>query len=164
MTNNDLAPKTLSLTYLILRYSTVMFLVGLLLVAVDFALQYFFQYQSSAGLGIVAAIVPALDAGQVFARRMGRVPNKGEAWRLSVILLVVNIAFGALLLLALTLIPDPEGHLREVFATLITPLGLGVLGVMLLIYLLATRYFFGSGAKGEIKRQVRMAAKQEKQE
>lgn len=161
MAPDQIADRTLNLRYLILRYIVVMVLTGLFLAVVDFALHYFWQFQGGAGVGIVGAIVPAMDAGQVFARRMGRVPAKGEAWRLSAILMAVNVAFSGVIVLALVIGTGIAGQLGDVMNVIFTPVGLGLLVFMLVIYLFATRFFLGSGAKNEIKRQTRIAKKQE---
>ncbi|MGJ5621622.1 ABZJ_00895 family protein [Sulfitobacter sp. MF3-043] len=161
MAPDQIDGRTLNLQYLILRYIVVMVLTGLFLAVVDFALHYFWQFQGGAGVGIVAAIVPAMDAGHVYARRMRRVPAKGEAWRLSAILLAVNMVFSGIIVLALAIGTGIAGQLGDVMNAIMTPLGLGLLGFFLVIYLLATRFFLGSGAKNEIKRQMRIARKQE---
>lgn len=161
MANPEPEMKPLSLRYLVARYTVVMVLVGIVLAIVDFLLQYFFQFQSGAGVGIVAVIVPAMDAGQVFARRMARLPDSAEAWRLSAIMLAVNVAFGAVIVVLLTLILGWDSQMATAFSAIITPLGLGLMAGMLGIFYLATRFFFGSGAKNEMKRRARVSKKQE---
>jgi hypothetical protein len=54
-----------------------------------------------------------------------------------------------------------DGQMSQIFGFVLAPLGLGMMAILLAIYLLATRFFFGSGAKNEIKRQARVAKKQE---
>ncbi len=101
------------------------------------------------GLGIVSIIVPAMDAGQNYARKTGSALSKGQMWR---------IAFGGFLINVLVSLP-----LVAIIASItgldLTPifevLGIGALVgigmVFAIFYILIARFFIGLGQRQALK-------------
>lgn len=146
-------------TYLFKRYILVAGLTMILFGALSYGLEAFAGVRLGSALGIITAIVPALDAGQSYARRWEKHPSNAYAWKLSAAFVVLNLAVGAILMLALFAYFGELNALGDVLAQIATPLFATIMVGVLIVYLGASRYFFGFGAKTYLKAAARAHAK-----
>jgi len=138
-------------TQILTRFAVVTLIVFAAVMVISALLQVVFQYEASSGLGIVTIIVPAMEAGQTYARRTGQGLEGGRMWRLAVLFGLVGLvlssalAFGAAALMG-------SGQMAQVLAQV----DLGLMAVMtvivLAIYILAARFFLGFGQRLELNR------------
>lgn len=149
---------SLPLGRMILRYLGVTVLTAVGVAAVYYALGALFALRPSTGGGIAVAIVPAMDAGTTFARRTNRLPGKAEAWKLSCVLFATHVVFGGAVVAALAAATGGTG-IAPAIALLQNAGGIGALALIAVVYFLATRFFFGAGAKSEQRRAARVADK-----
>ena len=137
------------------RYAVVCLLTIVAVMVIAVLLDMLAGIDMGAGGGIVSVIVPAMEAGQTFARRTGTAPEKPRMWRLALLFTLINFAIGLVLLVVLSAIV-PMG-LAEAFAV-IGPVGfLLILVIFLGLYTLAGRFFLGFGARNELKRQEKLS-------
>lgn len=90
--------------------------------------------------GIVASMVAALAAGQIFYSRNGRRPDNAEAWMHAAAFTLIQVL--ASLPLAYYLLRD---MIDDILAA--PTIFLGVMAVFTLVIFLVSRLFFGMGAK-----------------
>jgi hypothetical protein len=142
---------------LILRYLAVMLLCIVFLIVVDLLVLHYFGVETSNGTTILTTIVPAMDAGQVFARRTGRAPTTSESWRITVALWFSAFVASFALAGALVFATGVE------IAPLVDVLGLRMIVTVVVLVgvllLLLTRWFFGIGARGILRRQQKVAVR-----
>ncbi len=134
-------------TYLLKRYALVagLTMVGLGLLSV--VLSMMAGVELGGALGIVSAIGPALGAGQTYGQRWEKRPDSGYAWKLSVAFVVLNFVVSIVLVVILTAATSELSLLGTIIAG-VGPLIFGaIMLVIFAVYLCATRYFFGYGAK-----------------
>jgi len=113
-----------------------------------------FGYDAGAGVGIVSVIVPSLDAGSNYAKKVGKALAKGRMWRLSGIFILINAGLGVLITVALVAFAGIS--VTELLAALDATTVLYVLAFVLALYWLVGRLFLGFGAKKELKRQEKL--------
>ncbi|PTX55717.1 hypothetical protein C8N43_0359 [Litoreibacter ponti] len=144
---------------LLKRYAIVaaITLVALLILAI--VLESYFGLEIGSGGSIVGALVPALDAGQNYARQTKSKPESGYMWKMAALFVPINAAIGAVLFLLIAAVFGGLGDIAAVFAELGFGITLVIVAVMFVIYWLAGRFFMGFGAKNELKLQEKLAAK-----
>ncbi|WP_394197987.1 ABZJ_00895 family protein [Litoreibacter albidus] len=148
-------------TYLMKRYAVVTLLTMIAVMIIGYLVEMFFNHDIGSVGGMIAVFVPAMDAGQTYVRRGHGKPANGFAWKMSVIFLIVNGAIGLVFMAALMLILGGGGELFGI----LSGLGVAVLSIITAVVfigmLLATRFFFGFGAKNELKMQEKRAAEKQ---
>ncbi len=136
------------------RFSVACLLTMLAVMALSVLLEAFAELDVGAGVGIVTILVPAMDAGQTFARRTGGLLDKPRMWRLAFLFTLINLAFGIIIMLA-TMLVAPMALMP-----ILSSVGLaGLLVVTLIIggiYMLAARFFVAFGQRTELKRQEKL--------
>jgi len=142
---------------LILRYLMVMMACIVALIAMDLIAFHLFGYDLGSGTTILTTIVPAMDAGQRFARETMRGPEPGESWRISRVLWLCGMGLSGFLAAAIIALAGVD--LSPLFEVVGVRLIVMIFGVAALFTLLLTRWFFAIGARGEIKRQQKTAAR-----
>ncbi|MEM9584001.1 MAG: ABZJ_00895 family protein [Pseudomonadota bacterium] len=138
-------------TYLLKRYLCVAILTMIGLAALRLALELVVDVQIGSALGIVTAIVPALDAGQTYGRRWEKRPENLYAWRMAAAFVALNFAAGLVLVLLTLSVTGGLGAFFDIVVSLGSLAMLGIMLVIFAIYLAASRYFFGYGAKLALK-------------
>lgn len=83
---------SLTLSYFVTRYLLVFLATALAMFTLDVAVTLLTDAHISGATSLVATVVPALDAGLIFQRRMGRTHSNLEAWQLSGLFMAVNVA------------------------------------------------------------------------
>ncbi|MDA8747155.1 ABZJ_00895 family protein [Litoreibacter sp.] len=146
-------------TYLLKRYIVVAMLSMILISAISYGLETFTGVKLGSTIGIVAAIVPAMDAGQTYAKRWEKRPPNAYAWKLSAAFTVLNLLVGIVLMISLFAYFGTVKDLSDLIGQLATPLSGVIMVVILIVYWLASRYFFGFSAKNYLKAVARLAAK-----
>jgi len=129
--------------YLIIRFAVVYLLAMGLVAVIVLLLQRFISLNAGSGLGVVAVLAAAMDAGQTYAKRNKALPQSRYAWKMSVVFTVVTIVLSFALALMLPEIRIMINEMGGVFA--------GIAVVFAAIYFLAIRFFFMSGAKNTMK-------------
>ncbi len=140
-------------TYLLKRYIMVAALTMVALAVLTVAMQAFVGVQIGGATGIVAAIVPAIDAGQTFAKRWEKRPENGYAWKLAAAFVMLNFAVGLVFLVVASAVLGDIAMLQSVIVRLGVPFILLILLAVFLVYWCASRYFFGFGAKQQVRAQ-----------
>lgn len=147
--------------YLLKRYAVVSLITMLAVLVLAYLLETFAGFDIGSGGSIATALVPAMDAGQTYARRLKEMPASRFAWKLSAVFVVINAALG----MAFSLIfAVAFGGLADVSELLGAVGALGwviIIAIAFAIYWLASRFFFGFGAKNELKMQEKLAAKKQ---
>lgn len=128
------------------RFFLVMIGVVVATFALDVVLKALFDFELSAGGGILMVIVPAMVTGQYFFTLAGRLPEPHESWRYASFFVVMNMVVG-LVIAAFVVGQD----LAEAFAVL----GVGYIAIgmffLMGVYLVLARVFFAMGAKQQAK-------------
>ena len=135
------------------RYALVTLATMIGVYALTYALELVAGVDAGAGVGIVTAIVPAMDAGQTHARKTQAELNSQRMWRLALNGTFINFGIS----LAVTAV------FLVAFQVPIMPLmaALGPIGLLIMIaiffgfYFLSARVFIGMGQRAEFKRQAR---------
>ncbi len=143
------------------RYILVAALTMIALAVLTYLLQVFAGINLGSASGIVAVMVPAMDAGQAYAKRWGKRPENGYAWKVSGVFTLLNVAVSALLAVVMFAVLNIFGEIWELLASVSSLTMAVITAVLLAIYWAAGRFFFGFGAKNHIKAQERLAAKKE---
>ena len=147
--------------YLLKRYAVVSVITMFAVLVISYLLEVFVGFDIGSGGSIATALVPAMDAGQTYARRVKKQPESGFAWKLSAVFVVINAALGLAFSLVFVM---AFGGLADVFELLsgVGPVGwVIIISIAFAIYWLASRFFFGFGAKNELKMQEKLAAKKQ---
>lgn len=135
--------------YLLQRFAIVYLLATLALAVLGAVLEHVFGISTSSATGAVPLVVTAIDMGQSFFRKTGRVPEKYESWRLARWAAVISMGL-SLILMSLFVAINPEEMIN-----VLTTVGFAgmvlILGVFLLFSFLLIRFFVGIGAKGIAK-------------
>ena len=155
MTQTEKLP--MPLRPLVLRYLAVMLACIVLLIVVDTLVLIYLGFETSSGTTILTTIIPAMDAGQVFARRVGRVPTKRESWRISAVLWTSGLVASSVLAGAMVAATGVE--VMPLIGAIGLQMVLTIFAIVSLLLLLMTRWFFGIGARGILRRQQRTAAR-----
>lgn len=138
-------------TYLLKRYSLIAALTMIGLALLSTALSLIAGIQLGGTLGIVSAIVPALDAGQVYGKRWEKRPENGFAWKLAAAFVVLNFVVSIMLVAIMTAWIGEFAIVVDAISDVGVLIFGGIMTVIFLIYWLASRYFFGYGAKLAIR-------------
>ncbi|MEM8577087.1 MAG: ABZJ_00895 family protein [Pseudomonadota bacterium] len=133
-------------TQILTRFAVVTLIVFAAVTAIGFALRLLFEYEMGTGLGIVTIIVPAMEAGQTHARRAGTALGSGHMWRLSALMGLISAVLSSALALALAALTGTA------LPALPTGTFLIVAAVVMIVYILAARFFLGFGQRLELKR------------
>lgn len=147
--------------YLLKRYAVVSVITMVAVMVIAYLLEAFAGISIGSGGSIATAIVPAMDAGQVYAKRVQEMPPKGFAWKISAVFVVINAALGVAFFAVVMAI---FGGLEGVGYLLVM---VGVVGWIVILTIgfainwLASRFSFGFGAKNELKMQEKRAAKKQ---
>ena len=148
-------------TYLLKRYAVVSVITMFAVLVISYLLETLAGFDIGSGGSIATALVPAMDAGQTYVKRVHATPASGFAWKLSAVFVVINAALG----IAFSLIfVTAFGGLADVSDLLgaLGPLGwVIVIAIVFVVYWLASRFFFGLGVKSELKMQEKHAAKKQ---
>ena len=143
------------------RYVVVAALTMIAIAALSFALEIFADISIGQGANVAAAIVPAMDAGQAYAKRWEKRPENGYAWKVSAVFVVLSFVVSMVLAAILLFATGTMGA----FMAMLQSVGIVVIAiiavVVFVIYWLVSRFFFGLGAKSQIKAEARLAAKKE---
>ncbi|MEL7097828.1 MAG: ABZJ_00895 family protein [Pseudomonadota bacterium] len=138
-------------TQILTRFAVVTLIVFAAVMAISALLQIAFQYEAGSGLGIVTIIVPAMEAGQTQARRTGQAMPGGRMWRLSLLFGLVGLVLSSALAFGAAAVMG-SGAL----ATALADADLGLMAVMtviiLVVYILAARFFLAFGQRLELNR------------
>ena len=135
--------------YLLQRFAIVYLLATLALAVLGAVLEHVFEISTSSATGVVPLLATAVDMGQSFFRKTGRVPEKYESWRLARWGAVVSMGL-SLILMSLFIAINPN-EMTEVLATVGIAGLLFILAVVLLVSFLLIRFFVAMGAKGLAK-------------
>ena len=136
-----------------LNFLAAYILATIALIALSYAIDAFFGTDIGSAVNIVPQLAGALYAGQMYGKRTGQPPENGFAWSAAICMTLTSVGFSLVIL----------GGAIIVFGTAVTapfsdlidqlPMSwiIGIVLVLLIIYTLASRYFFGMGAKNQIK-------------
>lgn len=128
-------------TQILTRFAIVTLIVFAAVTGIALVLRVLFAYDMGTGMGIVTIIVPAMEAGQTYAKRTGTALANGHMWRLAALMGVISAVLSGVLALgvsaAMGRVPDQglEGTILILAA------------VVLAIYTLAARFFLGFGQR-----------------
>lgn len=124
----------------------VLALIGLMVIAL--ALEQMTGTDVGSAVNIVPQIVAAMLSGQRHGKRAGVRPNSGFAWKAAFLMTMISV--GLSILFAIVLIglagPADTDPLMNFLRTQVVVIVLVSL-VIIVLYLLVSRYFFGLGAK-----------------
>ncbi|MEL7125751.1 MAG: ABZJ_00895 family protein [Pseudomonadota bacterium] len=143
MTDNDILK----------RYALVTLATMVGVYVLSYALEALAGISVGAGVGIVTAIVPAMDAGQTFARKTAGALDSGRMWRLALNGTFIN--FGISLALTAAVVVVFQVPMAALVATLGAVGLLIILALFFVFYLLSARVFIGMGQRIELKRQAK---------
>jgi len=136
-----------------IRYILVFIATLAIIGIISFILQSYFQIDIGSGGTIVSIIIPALDAGTAYYNKTGESPSTKVRWAFARYFTAIQFIFAAVFLaIAWNFIPE--------LSALTSSVGLTVLLVFsafyLILILLTSRYFFGTGIKSAEKVANRM--------
>ena len=151
----------MDMSYLIKRYAVVSVVAMISVAILGYLIEVFFDHDIGSVGGMIAVFVPAMDAGQAYVRRGHGKPANGFAWKMSLIFMGVNIAIGVVLMSALFAILGGGAELLAIFADL-GGAGIAIIfAVMFVLGVLLSRFFFGFGAKNQLKLEEKQAAEKQ---
>ncbi|SFR47945.1 ABZJ_00895 family protein [Litoreibacter janthinus] len=151
----------MSTSYLLKRYAIVSLITMVVVMVITYLLAELAGFDIGSGGSIATALVPAMDAGQTYARRMKEMPASSFAWKISAVFVLINAAIGVAFSMVFAV---AFGGLADVSELLAAVGALGwviIIAIAFAIYWLASRFFFGFGAKNELKLQEKLAAKKQ---
>ncbi|PIB24890.1 hypothetical protein BFP76_06945 [Amylibacter kogurei] len=140
---------TFNLKPLVKRFAIAYIVAIILVMVVFFILEKLFGVSANSASGLISIMVAAMDMGQNFYKQENRVPEKSESWRMARAATGVTLLISALLFVAI-FIASPGS-----FANVGLPGLIVVLVIMMLITLLAIRFFASFGAKNYAKALAR---------
>lgn len=129
------------------------------LVAVALALRAFFNVEAGGSLVIVTVILPAMLVGQRYGKRWQAPPRGGYAWRLTAFFAAISCGGAAVMAACVLTVNGAWARIAELFAG---PDGLFMWGLLAGLYFMAwglARFFFGFGAKNQLKSMAEQAAR-----
>lgn len=136
---------------LYLRYLIVCVITMAVVMVITILLATFTSLNLGSASGVITAVLPALEAGQTYARRTGQPLEKGRMWRLSAVFTLINTGLGIAIFVGLAILEG--GNFLASIAN-IGPLTLVIILLVVFgVYVLLTRFFLGLGARSELKRQ-----------
>jgi len=147
------------LRYVLFRYALVSAVTIVAVLVAGLLLETFFGLSIGAGVSAVSAMVPALDAGQSHARGLKRMPDKGYMWKMSALFVPINALVGAIVVLPILMVSDGVADVLSALSYMPLLGWAAIMAVVFVIYWLSGRFFFGFGAKNELKQQEKLAAK-----
>jgi hypothetical protein len=148
-------------SYLLKRYAVVTMITIIAIMVLSFLLETFMDHDIGSVGGMISVFVPAMDAGQTYARHQKAKPKGGFAWKMSAIFVAVNMVIGGAFMLVLSLVFGIGTELLAVFTAVGVPGMIIIAVVVCLLSWLVSRFFFGFGAKNELKMQEKLAAKKQ---
>ena len=143
--------QEIPLRYIVSRYIGVLVLTLVAFVVIIYILEQYIGIQPNSGMGIVATLVPALDAGQAIVNKIGHRVAKNAAWKLSAILNVFNFLISGLLAIPIIMF---DKSLQSAVSGNMSIFAIVVI-VMFFVTLMVTRYFIGMGMTQGEKRLVK---------
>lgn len=147
--------------YLLKRYAVVSLITMIAILAIAYLLQIFVGYDLGSSASIVSALVPAMDAGQTYARRTKQRPENGFAWKISAVFVAINATLGLAFYLVFSMAFGGLADAADLLGAVGAVGWVIIVAVAFVIYWLASRFFFGFGAKNELKLQEKLAAKKQ---
>jgi hypothetical protein len=135
--------------YLMKRFAIIYLIATFAFAILSTILEHVFGLSIGTATGVVPLAVTAIDMGQNFFKKTGRVPEKYESWRLARWATVVSFAV-SLILMALFAAINPSEIMGSI-AVVGLPGFLLIIGVVMLLSFLIIRMFIGLGAKGIAK-------------
>ncbi|WP_299191330.1 ABZJ_00895 family protein [uncultured Litoreibacter sp.] len=123
------------------------------------ALSALFDVEIGGSLGIVTVILPSMLVGHRYAKRWESRPPNGYAWRLTAIFTLINIGLGLCGALVFVGVMFGWQEISAIMSEFASGYLLAIAAVMFLIYWLAGRFFFGFGAKNQLKSVAEKAAR-----
>lgn len=145
--------------HLIKLYTIYFVLTVVLLGAVTFALTTFFDLELGGSLGIITMILPAMLVGQRYAKRWEARPANGYAWRITGIFTAINFALGVIVGALVVSFTVGWQEVSEIIGGIPLSYAVGIGVVLFLVYWAAGRFFFGFGAKTQLKSMAEQAAR-----
>lgn len=145
--------------HLIKLYTVYFLLTSAALVAASLALQAFLGAEIGGSLGVVTIILPAMLVGQRYAKRWQARPPNGYAWRLTGVFTAISYVLGCVAAVAVLVL---GAEWSQVGALFVGPNGSFVLGVFVALFFLfwlLARFFFGFGAKTQLRSMAEQAAR-----
>lgn len=147
----------------ILRDFTLMYLFGLVVVAVMVGLvMYFFpdMSDSSGAMGVLVPMIAAMQVGQLHYKRTGTALGGGFAWKAALACAVISIVISlAIAWLVVSLNVDPE--LSAMIAELREPGNLPIMAAIMagcaLLLVAVIRGGFALGSRSQMKAEKRQA-------
>ena len=141
----------------ILRYCLILVLTGLVVSGLVLVLERWAGLRlASVGLGAVPIFMTAMIEGQFFCRRSGGLPGRGQALRFAAMAtaLVLMLLGPGLVLVSLA---DPS--LRLMLQGFDAVLWSVILGLVVLITFPGSYFFYGQGARSQLRASERQKAR-----
>lgn len=114
----------------------------------------------SSGTSIIPILIAAMQEGIHFARSERAAPKGRPAWKISITMALIAFVWSIILAFALWIF---EPSAIEFVLQILTPIILIAIFVgIFVLYLLLGRFFFGMGARNELKVIARKAARESK--
>lgn len=145
--------------HLIKLYIVYFLLTSIGLALVVAGLLAFLDLDLGGSLGIVTVILPAMLVGHRYAKRWNKRPQNGYAWRLTFGFTLVNFIAGLLLVTLYFSLGLGVEDAARVFADIGLGYIIGFAVVMFALLWAVGRFFFGFGAKNQLKSMAEEAAR-----
>lgn len=114
----------------------------------------------SSGTSIIPILIAAMQEGIHFARSERAAPKGRPAWKISITMALIAFVWSIILAFALWIF---EPSAIEFVLQILTPIILiAIFAGIFVLYLLLGRFFFGMGARNELKVIARKAARESK--
>ena len=123
------------------------------LIILSFAVSAFLGMEIGSAVNIVPQFAGALYAGQMYVKRTGQRPEDGFAWKAAICMTLTSISLSVIVIAGVIMVLGTQGmgELFGAFSEIPASWLIGIIFGLFVIYTLVSRFFFGMGAKNQIK-------------